>query len=50
LLGQVITGGIVSRTVMICTQLAELVQPSVMVWVRAIVIGQVPIGGPFEHV
>src|SRR5436309_13017030 len=49
--GQVMTGGIVSCTVMICTQQAVLVQSSVTQWVRAIVPPQIPpTSGPSEQV
>src|SRR5438105_9310825 len=42
LAGHVMTGGIVSRIVMICTHDAELVQSSITVCVRAMVPPQVP--------
>src|SRR5436309_9448677 len=51
LLAQVMTGAMVSLTVMICTQEAELVQSSVTVWVRRIVPPQMPpTSGPSEQV
>jgi hypothetical protein len=35
--GQMMLGGVVSRTVMVCTQLAAFPQPSIAVHVRAMI-------------
>ena len=41
--GQVMTGSVVSSTVIVCTQVAVLLQSSVAVQVRVMVVGQVPL-------
>src|SRR5688500_17400053 len=48
--GHVITGGVLSSTVIVCIQLAELPQSSVTVCIRAIIPPQAPpTSGPVVH-